>query len=119
MRDNKHTIIIIGIILFIIGFNVYGSFNEKTYTVTITDKERITKPVGDSITSKYLVFGDDEQGTPLVFENTDNIIRLKFKSSNIQGGLKIGKTYDITVVGFRIPIFSIYENIINYYEITD
>lgn len=115
MEYKAYKIGVICLIVLILGFNICGSFNEKTYTITITDKDRIIT----HNTSKYLVFGDDEQGTPLVFENTDNIIRLKFRSSNVQGGLKVGKTYDITVVGFRIPVFSIYENIVDYYEITD
>jgi len=115
----KENILIILGILAIIALIILCNFNEKTYTITITDKDRITQRSGDTVTSKYLVFGDDENGNSLVFENTDAILRLKFNSSNIQGGFKIGKTYDVTVVGFRIPVFSAYENIIDCCEITD
>ena len=114
----ENTLIIIAVVGIII-FSLVATFNDKTYTITVTDKDRITTGGGDSIKSKYLVFGDDEAGNPLVFENTDNLLRWKFKSSNIQGGLKVGHTYDVRVIGFRIPIFSIYENIIDYYEITN
>lgn len=119
MKLIKDNILIILGILIIIALTILCNFNEKTYTITITDKDRITQKSGDTVTSKYLVFGDDEDGNSLVFENTDTLLRFKFNSSNIQGRLKTGKTYDVTVVGFRIPIFSAYENIIDCYEITD
>ena len=115
MKINLIEVLIIICIFLILGFGVFFSFNDKTYTITVTDKERIMDEGG----SKYLIFGDDEDGNSLVFENRDNLLRFKFNSSNIQGRLKIGKTYDVVVVGYRIPILSAYENIIDCYEITD
>ncbi len=89
------------------------SFNDTEYVVTVTDKER----AANSESSKYLIFAEDEQGDTVVFENTDNLLRFKFDSSNIYGKLKIGYTYKITVVGFRVPILSMYQNIIDIEEI--
>lgn len=103
-------IIVVALLCIIGGFAIF-SFNDTEYTITITDKERIYTG-GEDGESKYLVFGDDENGTALVFENTDNFIRGKWNSSNVQGQLKIGNTYKITVVGYRIPFFSSYQNII-------
>ena len=54
--------------------NVNLSFNDHTYTITVTDKERIMNKDSDS---KYLVYGDDENGNSLVFENTDTTLRGK------------------------------------------
>jgi len=88
------------------------SFNDTNYTVTITDKERIVEHSGDSISSKYLVFADGENGESYVLENTDCFIRGKWNSSNIQGQLKEGNTYTVTVVGYRVPFLSMYQNII-------
>ena len=84
------------------------SFNDTEYVVTITEKERVVT----SESSKYLVFAETEQGEIVVFQNTDNFIRGKFDSSNFQGRLKVGNTYRLTVVGYRIPILSSYQNII-------
>ena len=89
------------------------SFNDTEYIIKVTGKERVT----DS--SKYLVLGDDLDGNSLVFENTDNLFRGKFNSSNIQGQLKMGYTYKLTVVGYRIPFFSWYENIISVAEVEE
>ena len=102
------TIIAVIIALCFVGSCV-GSFNDNEYTVTVTDKERVNK--GDD--SKYLVYGDDNEGNSLVFENTDCMLRGKWNSSNIQGSIKVGNTYTFTVVGYRIPIFSSYQNIIS------
>ena len=96
------------VLLMIIGISAATSFNDTEYTVTITDKERVV----ESDSSYYLIFTEDQNGEVLVFENADNIFRGKFDSSNIQGELKIGCTYNITVVGYRIPFLSMYQNII-------
>lgn len=112
-RTGKEVIItIVIIILGVLIFSGYiSTYNDTTYTVTITDKER------NSDSSTYLIWADDEYGNSLVFENTDTFWRMKFNSSNVQGALKEGKTYKITVVGVRVPIFSWYQNIISYEEV--
>lgn len=88
------------------------NFNDTEYLVTITDKERVVS----ADESKYLVFAEDENGKILVFENTDTILRGKWDSSTVQGALKVGEKYTITVVGYRIPFLSLYQNIIEVKE---
>lgn len=119
-RNNKtfFVVIMIAVILVLsIGYEVIFSFNDTEYTITVTDKEKIYEASGDTSSSKYLVFGDDENGNSLVFENTDCFIRGKWNSSNIQGQLKEGNTYKITVVGYRVSFFSMYQNIIKVEEV--
>ena len=111
------TIMIVLIFVSAIGYNIAFSFNDTDYTITVTDKERIYTGSGDTSSSKYLVFGDDENGNSLVFENTDCLLRGKWNSSNIQGQLKEGSTYKVTVVGYRVPFLSWYQNIIKIEEI--
>lgn len=110
-------VVIAVMLLFIIGYNAIFSFNDTEYTITVTDKERIYEGSGDTSSSKYLVFGDDDNGNSLVFENTDCFIRGKWNSSNIQGQLKEGNTYKVTVVGYRVSFFSMYQNIIKIEEV--
>lgn len=105
-------IMIVAILVLLIVNEAVFSFNDTEYTITVTDKERIYEGSGNTASSKYLVFCDDENGNALVFENTDCLIRGKWNSSNIQGQLKEGSTYKITVIGYRIPFFSMYQNII-------
>ena len=116
----KIFVVIVMIAVFLglsIGYEAIFSFNDTEYTITVTDKERIYEGSGDTSSSKYLVFGEDENGNALVFENTDCFIRGKWNSSNIQGQLKEGNTYKVTVVGYRVPFFSMYQNIIDVAEV--
>ena len=123
MRRKKNTktffvaIMIAVILVLSIGYEAIFSFNDTEYKITVTDKERIYEGSGDTSSSKYLVFGDDDNGNSLVFENTDCFIRGKWNSSNIQGQLKEGNTYKVTVVGYRFPFLSMYQNIIKIEEI--
>ena len=123
MRRKKNTktffvaIMIVVTLVLSIGYEAIFSFNDTEYTITVTDKERIYKGSGDTSSSKYLVFGDDDNGNSLVFENTDCFIRGKWNSSNIQGQLKEGNTYKVTVVGYRVSFFSMYQNIIKIEDI--
>ena len=106
---------IIVILIVAIFMGSVGSYNEAEYVMTVTEKERVADEDG----SKYLIFGEDENGNSYVFENTDNMLRGKWDSSNMYGEIKIGDTYKFTVVGYRIPLFSSYQNIIKFSEVQD
>lgn len=114
MKKNYIFEFITAVIVIAAAFTISAitSFNDTEYIVTVTDKERITSVSSSDSSSKYLVFAEDEQGETIVFENTDCMLRGKWNSSNIQGKLKVGNTYKITVVGYRIPFLSMYQNII-------
>ena len=111
IRNTRILTITLVVVIFILSitYSVLTSFNDHDYIITVTDKE--------DRDSKYLIFGDDENNESLVFENTDTIMRFKWNSSNIQSKLHEGKTYKITVIGYRVPFFSMYENIIEVEEI--
>lgn len=114
---------VVAVLVVVFGIKVFN-FNDTEYTATITGKDRITESSKDSdgnrkTSSKYLVFADDENGNSLVFENTDCLIRWKFNSSNVQGQLKEGNTYKITVIGYRVPFLSWYQNIIKVEEVRE
>jgi len=87
--------------------------SRDTYRAKVTDKERVVD--GDS--NRYLVFTELEDGRTRVFENTDSTLEWKFNSSDLQGKLQEGKTYDIDTYGVRAPFFSWYENIIGVREV--
>ena len=89
------------VVIAVIAVPVINFSNDHTYTVT-------------SIDSKYLIYGEDENGKTYVFEDTDTLFRGKFNSSDVYGALKEGETYELTVIGFRIHILNWYENIIDF-----
>ena len=93
---------------------VFGAphLDRESYRMKIVGAERLT-----SSESKYLVFGIDEKtAEPRAFENTDSTLELKFNSSTLQVKVeraeKNGDTCAIDTYGWRIPLFSKYENII-------
>ncbi len=103
------------VIIAVIMVPVLNFSNDHTYTVTITDKERVTTQFTEgNIDSKYLIYGEDENGKTYVFEDTDTLFRGKFNSSDVYGALKEGETYELTVIGFRVHILNWYENIIDF-----
>ena len=103
------------VVIAVIAFPVMNFSNDHTYTVTITDKERVTTQVAEGQTdSKYLIYGEDENGKTYVFEDTDTLFRWKFNSSDVFGALKEGETYELTVIGIRVHIINWYENIIDF-----
>lgn len=104
-RKRMMMIAFIVTIVLVIGLTVARPLTKTEVIAKVTDKERVTD--FDSKTSKYLIFTDQE-----TFECTDETIYLKFNSSDVYGQIKKENTYKFTVVGWRIPFFSTYRNII-------
>lgn len=103
--------LIIGLIIFI---SIIPLFNSTTYTnVTVVDKSYSGESDG------YLVWVEDENGVQYELQNEDILLKGKFNSSTIQGKLKEGEKYNITTIGWRIPLFSSYPNIVDYEKVSD
>ena len=116
---SKIKVVIVMVILVAIAviLSIFTSFNDHTYTATVTDKERIIENGDGEVYSYYLIFCKDEEGNYYEFKNEDNYLRLKFNSSSVYNQLEVGETYQFTVVGFRVSLFSCYENIIDFEKI--
>lgn len=119
-RTFSKLLVVIGVVvivmLAVLG-SLFTSFNDHTYIATVTDKDRIVKTDNGDVESYYLVFCKDDNGNYYEFKNEDLFIRGKFKSSTVQNQLEVGQTYKFTVVGFRVGLFSWYENIINFEKV--
>ena len=90
-----------------IGFEISRQSHTETLTINVKNKDITTGSTGKQTESKYLIFTDKE-----VFEESDEMFRGKFNSSDIYNELEPGKTYQVKVIGFRIPFLSMYRNII-------
>jgi hypothetical protein len=113
MKKNSIIYIILLLVAIAVIANVLIANMPLEYVeVTVTGKERIVEGSGEDITSKYLVFTDSE-----VFQNTDEMAKSKYNSSDIQGRIKENRTYRFGVIGRRIPQLSMYRNIITVEEI--
>jgi hypothetical protein len=114
-RQTSWTLIIAGLIIALFIFiSILPILHTTTYTnVTVFDKSYSGESDG------YLVWIEDENGVQYELQNEDILLKGKFNSSTIQGKLKEGERYNITTVGWRIPLFSCYPNIVEYEKVSD
>lgn len=95
----KNKTLIIGGLLIAFGvIKPYASIDEYTATVNKTMVKSDT----------YLVYTD--HGT---FEMTDSLAFFRFSTSDEWGKVKENEKYNISATGWRLPLFSMYENIIS------
>lgn len=92
----------------LVGLPVGGiyvfNYNYEELTIVVQEKERVI----DSSGSNYLVWTEEGE----VFKVSDALFRWEFNASDRYGKLTEGNTYNITVVGLRVNIFSWYRNIV-------
>lgn len=111
--------ILIGMLVVIISLGLLKGLSilifQKTVETTITKTDRECKSTETGAAEcRYMVYTPDE-----VFENVDSFMHFKFNSSDYNNKLLPGKTYKLTVYGWRIPLLSWYRNVINYEEINN
>ncbi len=75
--------------------------SAKDISITVVDKER------GSDSKATLIFADDK-----TYSVSDSLSFWHFNSSDVYRQLEVGNTYNCKVAGWRIPIISSYENII-------
>ena len=77
--------------------------------VLIKDKQVTTETDKETgkVVSTYLIFTDHG-----VYRNDDALWHIKYNSSDVYGMLDKGGLYNVKVYGWRIPIFSMYPNIV-------
>lgn len=95
----------------------YQWLTQRTLDVALIKDKQVTTETdkqSGKVTSTYLIFTD--QG---VFRNDDATWFAKFDSSDFYGNLDVGKTYRLKVYGWRIPILSMYPNIVRMKEVSD
>jgi hypothetical protein len=132
MKNKTKRITLLILIISIIGILILGGVstfltvgNQREYIITDiivqTELENEETEKGYKYSTKYLYFCTTDKGKEIVFQNEDNFILGKFNSSDILAKLKKyeenGKPFKIKTAGFRIRIFSFYQNIIKVEEI--
>lgn len=114
MRNNAGLGFIIFLIIVVIVGGIFVScsanFNDAKYDVIVTGKENINR--GDN--GYYLIYCKDDDGNYYEFKNEDTLMRGKFNSSRFYNQIEVGERYEFTVVGWRFPLLSWYQNIIDF-----
>lgn len=106
------SIIFVAALLLIGGCSILYYNTSDVVEITVTDKERIVESNGETVTSKFLVYTETDQGVE-VFENRDDLWLMKFNSRDVQAELERDGTYVARVYGWRIPFLSMHRNIID------
>ncbi len=77
--------------------------SEREVTTLVRSKERVCSRDD----CKYTLF--TEAGT---FQVTDTILYSRFDTSDVYGAIEPQKRYTLKVVGWRLPLFSTYPNVL-------
>lgn len=92
-----------------IGHIVIWENTVETQTVTVTERDRVSNGDGGSESRVYT-----DQG---VFGVGDDPFKGQWNSADIYGKLQPGVTYEVTTVGYRNGLFSLFPNIIKAEEL--
>lgn len=114
MKTLCHLLLIIAsIVIIVCGIGFFCTIeyqNEQTITCEVKDKW-IKRPKGNN-NELYLVNCGGN-----TYKVSDLLWKGKFDSADIYGNLEVGKEYEITVSGYRMGYFNMYQNINSYKEI--
>lgn len=103
--ETKLNVAVIAILILLVGGLIFG-LRTATYSenqIQVSGAERVcTEGI-----CNYLVYTDS--GT---YMNKDDILSLKFRSSDLHGEFRQGGCFEIESTGFRIGWLSAYPNII-------
>lgn len=87
-----------------VGATIAWQSTRAEQSCTVEDKDRTTDSEGASVHRVYTDCG--------VFNVQDDLLNGQFNSADVYGSLKVGETYTIETVGWRLPLFSSFPNIV-------
>lgn len=95
----------------------YQILTSRTIENVLVKEKQVsteTEKATGKVVSTYLIFTDHG-----VFRNDDALWHFKYNSSDVYGLLDNGKHYHLKVYGWRIPLFSMYPNIVKATQVTE
>jgi len=94
------------VLILFASFSLTDLANPRTFNATIT------KTYVDSGNTFFVLQEDGK--TPAPYCNNDNLFYGKFNSGDFLVSLEVGSSYTFTSVGLRVPLFSMFPNIVRY-----
>ena len=92
---------------------VYAFFTRRKVVFTVKEKGTLTHGYtrdGHGTTyTNFMIYTTDNR----CFKNTNTFWYWKWRSTELQANLRIGKRYVATVYGWRIGAFNVYPNIVS------
>jgi len=105
-------------LILIFGLLFVGYFAPDTVAYYCTKHKVIVGTVVDKYVKRYddkdvfFVVVKTDDGKRVVLQNTDCPIAGKWNSADVQASIDVGKKYEFVVYGWRIPLFSVFPNIL-------
>lgn len=87
-----------------IGACASSYYALETATVTVVGKESVSTENGH----EYRVYAEDK-----TYVIKDSVVRTRFNSSDLYRELRQGRTYTCKTQGWRVPLFSMFENLMS------
>ncbi|MCH8517904.1 MAG: DUF1523 family protein [Cyclobacteriaceae bacterium] len=90
-----------------------GAWVHNDYQGVLNSSERVCRGSGDSLECHYeWRFRGTAGYADEVFVNRDSVLNAKFNSADFQNRIDTGQEYTLVVTGWRIPILSMFRNVI-------
>lgn len=106
-------VIIVTVIATVLGGGCVAAFVKNDYQGVLNSTERVCRGTGDSRTCNYeWRFRGTNGYQDEVFVNRDSVINAKFNSADFQNRVDVGEEYRLVVTGWRVPIMSMFRNVI-------
>lgn len=114
--ENRSAALLIGgvLLFFLLCFGGCAAYRSTAKDVTFKVSDKAVVATSDSNGHKYMIYTTHGN----VFQDTDSVAFWKFDSSNVYAKLLVGHTYTCEVTGWRIPILSAQNNIIECSEVS-
>lgn len=94
-----------------IGLSVANATHVEERTCTVSDKDRTSKSDGSSDARVYT----EDCGTLHV---ADSLLSWTWSSSDTYAEIQPGETYEFTTRGYRVPLFSMFPNVVDVEPVT-
>ncbi len=108
-RKTKARLFGIGVVVVLLAIVLNPNCSIDSYNVRVVDKQ--VKRLGDG-REVFMIFTVRDNGKERVFVDADTKLFLKFNSADLYAKLEVGKWYRVRTVGWRLNIFSMFENIL-------
>lgn len=104
-------IALVAVVVLALFLGTCASFvKEDSVQFKVDNKEAVQKDNGN----QYRVYAADSDAVYVV---SDSILKLRFNSANVYNEIKEGRRYDCKKFGWRVPLFSMFENLKDCHEV--
>lgn len=108
LRDFGTIVVMIAVAVVVIALPVAYVASKQDIICTVTEKDRTSKVVDGNSSVDTRIFTSDCG----VLSLNDSIIGLSFDTADKYNSIKTGETYKFTTIGWRVPFFSMFPNIV-------